>query len=170
MSEAFHADIVAVTELLARICITCPDLAPEPDNAEYGAAIADAAGLRFRVGKVTPRKVGMFVTVWRRAANGSTEPLPDADGVQTLLVTVREGDRFGLFAFPRSALRTHGITSIAGAGGKRGFRVYPPWSATANVQAKRSQAWQGAYFLGLDSPAGVDVLRAERAQQLLSGD
>lgn len=166
MGESFHADIVAVARLLADRGIVCPDLAIEPDNAEYGAAISDAAGLRFRVGKVTPRKVGMFVTVWRRATNGSTEPLPDADGVQSLIVTAREGDRFGFFAFPRSALRTHGITSVEAVGGKRGFRVYPPWSETANAQAKLSQAWQGEYFLELDSPAGLD---AQRAHQLFSG-
>lgn len=166
MHEAFHADIVAATRLLADRGIACPDLAIEPDNAEYGAAISDAAGLRFRVGKVTPRKVGMFVTVWRRATNGSTEPLPDADRVRSLIVTAREGDRFGFFAFPRSALRQHGITSVDGAGGKRGFRVYPPWSATANPQAKRSQAWQAEYFLELGTPAEID---AQRAQRLLAG-
>lgn len=161
-----HADILAVLGILTQRGINCADIVTEPDNAEYGAAISDATGLRFRVGKVTPRKVGMFVTVWQRAQTGSTEPLPDEDRVHALIVTAREGDRFGFFEFPRSALRTHGIVSAAGVGGKRGFRVYPPWSETANAQAKRSQAWQIDYFLELDSRASVDV---ERAPQLPAG-
>ena len=57
----------------------------------------------------------------------------------------------------RHASAEHGITSVAGAGGKRGFRVYPPWSPTDNAQAIRTQKWQGAYFL--DTADGVDLDR-----------
>ena len=59
--------------------------------------------------------------------------------------------------FPRSALRRHGIVSVAEQGGKRGFRVYPPWSLTDNTQATRTQAWQGAFFL--DTTDGIDLGR-----------
>lgn len=181
MGEGFHADVVAAIELLASLGIDCPDLAIEPDNSEYGGAISDSAGVRLRVGKLTPRKVGLFVTVWRRAAGGSTEPLPDADGVRFLVIAVREGERFGLFVFSRAALRTHGISSANGVGGKRGFRVYPPWSATPNAQATRSQKWQGEYFLELSAPASasasasgstpdseLESVARQRAQQLLA--
>lgn len=112
-----------------------------------------AERIRFRVGKLTPpTKVGLFVAVWRRAQNGSTEPFPAEDGIGLLVVTVREGSNMGHFAFPTSALVQHGIVSAKGVGGKRGFRVYPPWSEVSNRQAIRTQQWQCDYF-SLNTPA-----------------
>ncbi|MBC9927830.1 MepB family protein [Leucobacter sp. cx-169] len=127
-------------------------LSPEPDNRAHGGAIARTpeSAVRFRVGKVTPTKVGHFVTVWRRAADGSTEPFPAEDAVETLVVAVRDGPNFGAFVFPASALIEHGIASAGGIGGKRGFRVYPPWAAAANPQARRTQQWQIGFFVALD--------------------
>ena len=135
----------------------------EIDNADYGAAVARIGSLRlrFRVARVTPRKVGLFVAVWRRSPTGSTEPFP-ADDADHLVILTREGQHTGQFVFPRSALQRHGIVSVAEHGGKRGFRVYPPWSRTDNAQAIRTQAWQGAFFL--DTGNGVDL---ERLRELL---
>ncbi|WP_255579398.1 MepB family protein [Cryobacterium sp. PAMC25264] len=137
--------------------------AAEIDNADYGAAFTRMGKrrLRFRVGRVTPRKVGLFVAVWRRSPSGSTEPF-QVDDVDHLVVLTREGQHTGLFVFPRSALQRHGIVSVAEFGGKRGFRVYPPRSRTDNAQAIRTQAWQGAFFL--DTSDGVD---RERLRELL---
>jgi hypothetical protein len=134
------------------------DIAAEVDNADYGAAVASigAQRLRLRVGRVTPRKVGLFVAVWRRSSAGPTEPFP-ADDVDHLVILTRERQHTGQFVFPRSALRRHGIVSVAEQGGKRGFRVYPPWSRTDNAQATRTQAWQGAFFL--DTTDGIDLGR-----------
>ena len=139
------------------------DVSAEIDNTEYGAAVARIGSrrVRFRVGRVTPRKVGLFVAVWRRSATGSTEPFP-ADDVDHLVILAREGQQGGQFVFPRSALQRHGIVSVANQGGKRGFRVYPPWSRTDNTQAVRTQAWQGAFFLNTSD--GVDL---ERLRELL---
>ena len=53
----------------------------------------------------------------------------------------------GHFAFPTSALVKHGIVSVKGSGGKRGFRVYPPWSEVSNRQAIKTQHWQCSYFI-----------------------
>ncbi|WP_431950700.1 MepB family protein [Nocardia lijiangensis] len=135
---------------------------PETENAEYGAFVSSVGrgSVRFRVGKLTPAKVGLFVTVWTRATDGSTEPLAAEDGIDLLVITVREGQRFGQFVFPKAALIEHGIVSVAGRGGKRGFRVYPPWSATQNRQAMRSQKWQCDYFLELDDTRQVDLQKA----------
>ena len=132
----------------------------EVDNVEYGAAVARIGSrrLRLRVAKVTPTKVGLFVAVWRRSATGSTEPFPH-DDVDHLVIITTEGRRSGLFVFPRPALTRHGIVSVAGRGGKRGFRVYPPWSATANAQAISTQAWQGEFFLDTDDGVDLDRMR-----------
>lgn len=147
-----HPDVLQSHRLLNQLGRKCTLPVAEPDNTEYGSATATSgtALIRFRVAKVTPTKVGLFVAVWRRSAAGGTEPfpadLPTANDADTLVISVREAENSGHFVFPRSALVTHGISSISGRGGKRGFRVYPPWSATANAQARKTQAWQSEYF------------------------
>ncbi len=143
-----HPDVAEALRTLSQSSGYSSLPVPEADNQEYGAAVASLGQerIRFRVGKLTPTKVGLFVAVWRRAQDGSTEPFPAEDGTHLLVITVREGTRAGHFAFPTSVLAKHGIVSVNGVGGKRGFRVYPPWSAVSNRQATRTQQWQCAYF------------------------
>lgn len=164
VSGVAHPDVALVTGLFDGLGVECSPAVSEPDNAEYGAAVSDVgrSTIRFRVGKLTPTKVGLFVSVWRRGAGGSTEPFPAEDDVDALVVVAREGDRFGAFVFPNEVLATRGVVSVRGAGGKRGFRVYPPWSATSSPQAKRSQGWQCDWFLDLSDGAAVDLQRAGR--------
>lgn len=148
-TAAVHPDVASACAALGH---DASALILEPDNLAYGGAVSRTpeSTVRFRVGKVTPTKVGHFVTVWRRAANGSTEPLPAEEGVSALIVTVRDGSQSGAFVFPASALAEHGIASVRGVGGKRGFRVYPPWVEATNPQAKRTQRWQSLHFFPLD--------------------
>ncbi|MFD6397054.1 MepB family protein [Nocardia sp. NPDC060249] len=148
-----HPDILAARNLIAALGLSISATVPETQNAEYGASVAEVGrgAVRFRVGKRTPAKPGLFVSVWQRAEDGSTEPCAVEDGVDLLVITVREESRAGQFVFPRNALVEHGIVSVAGRGGKRGFRLYPPWSVTRNKQAHKSQQWQCAYFLDLDN-------------------
>jgi hypothetical protein len=143
-----HPDVTEALRVLSPPSGSPSTPAPEADNREYGAAVASLGQeqIRFRVGKLTPTKVGLFVAVWQRAQDGSTEPFPAEEGTDLLVITVREGARAGYFAFPRSALVKHGIASVNGSGGKRGFRVYPPWSEVSNRQAVRTQQWQCSYF------------------------
>lgn len=126
--------------------LTVGPLEVEAENQQYGGALTTIAGVpvRLRVAKITPVKVGAFVTVWRASA-----PLPAEDRAELLLVAVHDGDRSGFFAFPRAALVQHGILSVKGVGGKRGFRVYPPWVVAPNAQARRTQRWQGDFFVEL---------------------
>ena len=158
-----HPEVAGAVALFGSLGGHPEHVAAEVDNADYGAAVARIGPqrLRFRMAKVTPRKVGLFVAVWRRSPTGSTEPFP-VDDVDLLVILTREGRHAGQFVFPRSALQSHGIGSVAGHGGKRGFRVYPPWSRTDNAQAIRTQTWQGAFFL--DTSDGVDL---ERLRALL---
>ncbi len=159
-----HPDVAMVMRVLGGLGLVCSPAIVEADNAEYGAAIS-AIGRspgRFRVGKLTPTKVGLFVTVWRRSLGGSTEPLPAEECIDALVVCVREDSRFGAFAFPKAALVKYGVVSVGGTGGKRGFRVYPPWSATTNRQAKKSQQWQCRYFFEMADGSAIDAQRAIR--------
>ena len=147
-----HPDVLQAHRLVNLLGQICSLPVPESDNTGYGAATSTCgtAMIRFRVGKVTAAKVGLFVAVWRRSAAGGTEPFPadhpEANDADTLVISVREAENSGHFVLPRSALVTHGISSLNGRGGKRGFRVYPPWSETANPQARKTQAWQSRYF------------------------
>jgi hypothetical protein len=138
--------------------LTCSALHPDSENAEYGALsfLLGSLAIKSRVAKTTPKKVGLFVTVWTRAPDGSTQPFSKDSGIDLLTICVRQDAHFGQFVFPLNALIKHGIVTDAGREGKRGFRVYPPWVATDNDRARRTQRWQTNYFLNLDS-GNVDL-------------
>ncbi|GAA3050859.1 hypothetical protein FHS39_001001 [Streptomyces olivoverticillatus] len=142
----------------------CSQPVPEPESAEYAAHgfTLDGLSVRFRVAKTTPTKVGQFVTVWQRSAEGPIRPFDAADGVDLFVISSRDSGHFGQFVFPRDVLCERGIVSRNGSGGKRGFRVYPPWVTTTNRQARSTQAWQVNYFLPLaeDGPADATRLQA----------
>jgi hypothetical protein len=128
-------------------------LAPENENADYGAALVTVGdkALRVREARVTPTKPGAFVSVWRRAAEGGTEPFPAADAGDGLLVFVAEGAHEGVFCFTVEHLGELGVTRSQTSPGKRGFRVYPPWCAGLNPQASRAQRAQASAFTDLSA-------------------
>ncbi|MFD7341616.1 MepB family protein [Streptomyces violascens] len=158
-----HSDLVAAKELVYDPCgFTCSQPVPESESAEYAAHefTLDGLAVRFRAAKTTPTKVGQFVTVWKRSPGGPIAPFDAADPVDLFVISSRDQDHFGQFVFPVDALRRHGVVSVNGAGGKRGFRVYPPWVTTTNSQAICTQAWQLDHFLCLDQNGTVDSARA----------
>ncbi|MEU0940160.1 MepB family protein [Embleya sp. NPDC005971] len=129
----------------------CSTPVGEPESAEYGAHVftVDGAEVHFRIARTTPTKVGQFVTLWRRSAAGPIAPLTAEGSLDLAVISSRQGEDFGQFVFPREVLRERGILSVHGAGGKRGFRVYPPWVSTSNRQADRTRAWQLDHFLAI---------------------
>ncbi len=96
--------------------------------------------------KITPKKVGQFVCVWKRGADGTTQPYSLEDQLETMEIEVEKEDKQGKFVFPKAVLVEQGIISVQGKGGKRGMRVYPPWDIADNAQAKKTQSWQLKYF------------------------
>ena len=64
-----HPDVAMVLRVLGGLALACSPAIVEADNHEYGAAVSEIgrSPVRFRVGKLTPTKVGLFVTVWRRS-------------------------------------------------------------------------------------------------------
>ncbi|MEU4392395.1 MepB family protein [Kribbella sp. NPDC023855] len=52
------------------------------------------------------------------------QPFDAGDPIGLFVISTRDRDHFGQFVFPMAALRHHGVTSTAGSGGKRAFRVY----------------------------------------------
>ncbi|MFI9255481.1 MepB family protein [Streptomyces sp. NPDC053069] len=159
-----HADLLAAKALVFDPSgFACSLPVPEPESAEYAACAftLDGRSVRFRVAKTTPAKVGQFVTVWQRSEQGPIRPFDASDGVDLFVVSSRDDDGFGQFVFPREVLCERNIVSRGGSGGKRGFRVYPPWVTTANRQARSTQAWQVNYFFNLgQGPAGLSRAHA----------
>lgn len=166
-----HSDLLAAKTLVYDPCgFRCSQPVPEAESAMHAAHAFTIDGLfvRFRVGKTTPAKVGQSVTVWKRSAAGPIQPFDDTDPVHLFVISTRDHHQLGQFVFPLDALRRHGVIATNGSGGKRGFRVYPPWVAPTHGQARRAQAWQSEYFLPLHQSAAesdtpvltTDVVRA----------
>ncbi|MYR04003.1 MULTISPECIES: MepB family protein [unclassified Streptomyces] len=160
-----HGDLlVAKASVYEPGGFVCSLPVPEPESAEYAACAftVDDRSVRFRVGRTTPTKVGQFVTVWQRSEAGPIRPFDAGDAVDLFVISSRDGDGFGQFVFPREVLCERGIVSRDGVGGKRGFRVYPPWVTTTSRQARGTQAWQVRYFfdLGQDGLADLTLARA----------
>ncbi|MFE2143072.1 MepB family protein [Streptomyces sp. NPDC059456] len=158
-----HGDLLAARERVYDPCgFTCSQPVAEAEGAEYAACAftLDGRSVRFRAAKTTPTKAGQFVTVWQRSPEGPIRPFDTADPVDLFVIGSHDDDGFGQFVFPVDALVRHGVVSDGGAGGKRGFRVYPPWVSTANRQADRAQAWQVEHFLHLPPDRPLDEARA----------
>ena len=162
--ERTHPDLLAT---IARVFEPCgfdvENLRREPESAEYAAYAFTLSGIegRFRVAKTTPTKTGQFVTFWARNPAGPIRPYDLADPVEFLIVCVRKGGHFGQFVFSKSMLRHRGVVSTNHIGGKRAFRVYPPWDAALNRQAQRSQDWQRDVFLDMSPDGHIDLGRAK---------
>lgn len=115
--------------------------------------VLDQRNIKFRKAKITPKKVGQFVTLWRRNSNGNTEPFNVNDEFDFYLIVTEENDQFGFFFFPKDILSEKQILTNDNRTGKRGFRVYPDWSKTENKQAEKTKFWQQDYFINLTSEA-----------------
>lgn len=105
--------------------------------------------INFRIGKITPIKLGFFVTLWKRV-EGITQPHHVKDKFDFFVISVRDDLGVGQFIFPKSALQRNNVVSSEKKEGKRGIRVYPPWIKTVTKQAQKTQQWQTKYFVNLD--------------------
>ncbi|AZP11637.1 MepB family protein [Undibacterium parvum] len=134
----------------------------EAESAEYAAASFTLNGkaIRFRLSKITPTKIGQFVTLWKRIGQGTIQPFDVDDRLDYALIACRHAENFGLFIFPKTCLLQQDIVAQNGQGGKRAIRVYPPWDKTFSRQAQRTQAWQLNYFLNLSGNTPIDMQRA----------
>lgn len=118
------------------------------DYAGYNFKIG-SHHIKFRRAKITPKKAGHFVTLWKRNVMGQTEPFDETDSFDYCIILVEQHDQFGVFIFPKSVLLEKQIISTKQHLGKRGFRVYPDWVYTESSQAKKTQSWQSLFFVNL---------------------
>lgn len=133
----------------------------EPESKEYGACHFKLNGLsiRSRTAKITPKKVGQFVTFWKRNGDNSIEPFHENDLIDLYIVNVKKDGAIGQFVFPKSILLKKGILSTDKKEGKRAFRVYPSWDIVKNKQAENTQKWQLAYFYELNDSINTDKIK-----------
>jgi hypothetical protein len=119
-----------------------------PESKEYHASQfkLNNSNVLCRTAKVTPKKAGQFVTIWRRNKTGIIEPFNELDSIDFYIIHIRTETKLGQFVFPKSILIQKGIMSTYEKEGKRGFRVYPRWDKAENKQAMRTQNWQLRYF------------------------
>lgn len=135
-------------EVYERCALKLSDYHLETESKAYDACHFQLNGRKIisRSAKITPKKVGQFVTFWKRNANGITQPFEENDMFDFYMVTVRTEKEFGQFVFPKSVLIKKGIVSTNAKEGKRAFRVYPKWDIAKSKQAERTRKWQLNYF------------------------
>jgi len=149
------------TEVYEKCDLKISNFQPEIESKEYDASRFELNGLCIisRSSKITPKKIGQFVTFWKRNGNGSIEPLEENDNIDFYVVNVQTQNKFGQFVFPKSVLIQKGILSTNKKEGKRGFRVYPNWDIAINKQAERTQKWQLNYFYEINESINLKNVR-----------
>ena len=130
----------------------------EPESSAYSACRFSLGHqlVVFRSAKLTPKKAGLFVTLWKRDMAGITIPFDENDAADLVMIFAKGINQMGAFIFPKAVLIEKKIFSTQTVEGKRGFRVYPPWDSTTSKQAKQTQEWQGNYFMEFNSGYPVD--------------
>jgi len=159
------SDLLLAIELAYAPCgLSAQNFVKEQESAEYSAFVFELNGMRikFRAGKITPTKIGQFVTFWKRIGDGVILPHDMDDPFDFFVVSIREGDHFGQFIFPKAVLLEKGVVSQFGKGGKRAMRIYPPWNIADNRQAKTTQAWQLKYFFEVHENEAIDLVKIRK--------
>ncbi|MBU3024571.1 MepB family protein [Zobellia galactanivorans] len=142
--------------------LTLGDFKLEPESQEYGACrfLLDSHKVIFRNAKITPKKVGQFVTFWKRADNGPICPFEESDDFDCFVINVSKGHLLGQFVFPKEVLVTKGIVNTPKKEGKRGFRVYPIWDVATSKQAQSTQNWQLRHFFEIHDETNYNKVQS----------
>lgn len=111
----------------------------------------DTAKVKFRKAKITPKKIGQFVTLWRRNEEGIPEPFNVDDKFDFLIIYVEKDEQKGFFLFPKLVLAEKQILLNGAKDGKRAFRIYPKWDIPENKQAEKTKTWQIEFFIDLNN-------------------
>ncbi|WP_312761577.1 MepB family protein [Epilithonimonas sp.] len=101
---------------------------------------------KFRKSKLTAKKVGQFVTFWKRDLDGKTAPFDMNNDFAFYLIAIEENENFGFFVFPKVILENENLISTEQKKGKRGFRIYANRHFLTNKQAEKNKLWQTKYF------------------------
>ncbi|MGJ4751710.1 MepB family protein [Leptospira kmetyi] len=169
-SKKLPAILNEVRLLFSKNCdLEIEDYRIEKESDDYNAAsfVLKDKQVVFRLAKITPKKIGMFVTLWKRNKNGITAPYHKKDKVDLVVIEVRKSNRVGHFVFNKEILIEKGMFT-ANKEGKRGFRIYPSWESPSGKQALASQVWQSRYFFENHKIDPNDTLRLRELLNLKS--
>jgi hypothetical protein len=151
--KAISTDLISIKETFFNefTMVMTPPLF-EQESKEYGACnfTLNNLNILYRTAKITPTKIGQFVTLWKRKENRAIQPFESTDPIDLVFISVKKDSSFGLFIFTRSILIEKGIITHLNKEGKRGFRVYPPWDKTISNQAQKTQKWQLNCFTAIN--------------------
>jgi hypothetical protein len=157
-------DLIETKELVFDKCaLKLTNLLIEKEGVEYNAYRFELNKLKivFRSAKITPTKIGQFVTLWKRSKKGPIEPYEFSDEIDLFIINTRRDNYFGQFIFPKSVLSKQGVITNNVEEGKRAIRVYPPWDKTTNKQAQNTQKWQVEHFLEIPFDKSLNLSRAK---------
>lgn len=149
------------TEVYDKFEFKILDFKHELESREYDATrfkLNDTT-IICRTAKVTPKKVGQFVTFWKRIENGPIQPFEETDHFDYFVINVKTKNRLGQFVFPKFVLIQKGIISTRKKEGKRALRVYPSWDTPKSKQAEQTQNWQLNYFYEITNSIEFSTVR-----------
>ena len=125
------------------------DIAYDSEAAEYGGCQfrLNDHSIIFRVAKITPKKMGQFVTLWTRGIDGIIKPLTLNTCSDLVIIKTQHEKNFGAFIFPKAELLRQDILAADNQKGKLAFRLYPAWDTELNNNAIKTQLWQKEFFV-----------------------
>lgn len=148
--------------VFSKLNVIISHLQPDLECEEYlGHSFQiNQLSIKFRKAKITPRKIGQFVTLWKRNPESKqTQPFTSEDPFDFYMIFCDHDDKSGFFFFPKQILIRKNILTTLSKDGKRGFRVYPTWYSPENKQAEKTQNWQKNFFIDFSDDDFVGKLR-----------
>lgn len=135
------------------------NLKEEQQNAEYAGCLfkLNNKTIRFRVSKITPNKIGQFVSFWEKGDNLKNQAFTYDAAPDLLVITCIDDNKLGQFIFSKEILLKEKILKTQSQKGKMAMRIYPLWDTPVSNQAKKSQMWQLQYFVDLSDPNNLPI-------------
>lgn len=146
-----------------RLELHITDLTKEAECEEYAGYNFKFGpfSIKFRKARITPKKTGQFVTLWKRnPQTKETEPFTSADTFDFLIIFTEDKYQQDFFFFSRNTLVQHKILTASSQTGKRGFRVYAAWDTPGNKQAEKTGIWQKKSFINFSDSDGPEQCKA----------
>jgi len=99
--------------------ISTKDPILDKENRKYSAysLIVNNKKILFRVAKITPTKIGQFVTLWKKP-HKEIIPFDEFDDIDFVIISVKKDNDFGIFIFPKSIMIKYKIFSQNDIDGK----------------------------------------------------
>lgn len=145
--------------IFSKLNLIISHLQPDSECEEYfGYSFQlNQFSIKFRKAKITPKKIGQFVTLWKRNPESKqTEPFTSEDPFDFYIIFCNNNDQSGFFFFSKEILIQKNILTTLSKDGKRGFRVYPTWDSPENKQATKTQDWQKHFFIDFSNENLID--------------